>query len=335
MFKLEKKRAIMIWGPPGIGKSRLVADTASILEIRLEDQRLSQFDPADIRGLVDILNHTKTTWKPPDWLPDNGAGIVFLDEINLAPPSVQASAYQLVLDRKVGNYKLPDEWMVVAAGNRIGDRANVFPLAKPLANRMAHVYLKPPNDDDWLPWAVDNQIDPRQIAFIKCMPSALFKFDPDSAEDAFPTPRTNELASDMIKPYPDASPDRLQFLEAPWIGMGMAIQFAGFMKMTEKVDFQAILEGKEDLPDRDLYYPMISECAMYLRKKKTEDTLEKIINLAEKMSTSPQYKSPEFAITMLSLAKAIDPDWFIKKSKPITTFKKYADHYVKFLIPST
>ena len=167
-----KKQGVFIWGSPGIGKSDLVKTLADKTSRELVDIRLSTIDPVDLRGLPTIDgNSSLTKWLPPDFLPQNTTkpGILFLDEINVAPPSVQAAAYQLILDRKLGDYKVPENWIIIAAGNRIGDRSVTFRLPTALSNRFTHFELDP-SLEDWTEWAWQNEIDPYIISFLRFQP---------------------------------------------------------------------------------------------------------------------------------------------------------------------
>ena len=113
--------SLMIWGPPGVGKSSIVARVASTAKIDLVDLRLSQLAPTDLRGLP-VAEDGRSTWYPPNFLPRDGKGVLFLDEINMAPPAMQGVAQQLILDRRIGEYTVPEGWFVWAAGNRKIDR---------------------------------------------------------------------------------------------------------------------------------------------------------------------------------------------------------------------
>ncbi|MCP3687788.1 MAG: AAA domain-containing protein, partial [Gammaproteobacteria bacterium] len=116
---------VMLWGPPGVGKSQLVAQVADHHGVGIVDVRLSQMEPSDLRG-IPFKCGDKVEWAIPALLPDvavhGAAGILFIDEITSAPPSVSAAAYQLILDRRLGEYRVPEHWAIVAAGNRQGDR---------------------------------------------------------------------------------------------------------------------------------------------------------------------------------------------------------------------
>ena len=137
--------AAMIWGPPGIGKSAIVAAVATAHQLRFVDVRLSQLAPTDLRGLP-VPKDGVSTWFPPEFLPRDGAGILFLDELTMAPPTMQGVAQQLILDRRVGSYELPNGWFVWAAGNRKEDRASVYEMPAPLSNRFLHVDVEPDLD---------------------------------------------------------------------------------------------------------------------------------------------------------------------------------------------
>jgi MoxR-like ATPase len=130
-----------IWGPCGVGKSQIAAQVADDLKYEFLDVRAVQLDPIDLRGLPRIAG-TSTEWVPPKFLPTTGRGILFLDELTSAPQMTQAGCYQLVLDRKLGEYRLPDEWVVIAAGNPASERGVHFSMPRPLRNRFVHLHLE-------------------------------------------------------------------------------------------------------------------------------------------------------------------------------------------------
>src|SRR5574338_450522 len=141
---------VMLWGPPGVGKSQIIAQIAAAHGVRLIDIRLSQMEPTDLRG-VPFRKGDTVEWSVPALLPDaarHGArGILFLDEITAAPPTVTAAAYQLILDRRLGEYRVPDGWVIFAAGNRYGDRGVSYVMPAPLANRFTHYETEPEPED--------------------------------------------------------------------------------------------------------------------------------------------------------------------------------------------
>ena len=146
LFKFTKKQLaggvpppVMLWGPPGIGKSDIVKSVAQECGIEQRDIRLAQLDPVDLRGVPTVENG-QTKWAVPSFFPTEpeSAGIIFLDELSAADPSIQVAAYQLLLDRRIGEYKVPPKWIIVAAGNRAEDNAVSLPISSALANRMMH-----------------------------------------------------------------------------------------------------------------------------------------------------------------------------------------------------
>ncbi|MEO0144156.1 MAG: MoxR family ATPase [candidate division WOR-3 bacterium] len=190
--------AIFIWGPPGVGKSSIIKQLGEELNIEVIDLRLSQLDVPDLRGLI-YPKGDKAVWLVPEFLPrENKLGILFLDEINLANASVQATAYQLILDRRVGDYKLPDKWLIIGAGNREQDSNIVEDIAPPLLNRFIHFEVDY-SFSAWEKWATEKErIKPEIIKFLAGHPNffANMKFAESSV--AFPTPRSWEFANRIL-----------------------------------------------------------------------------------------------------------------------------------------
>jgi hypothetical protein len=187
---------VMLWGPPGVGKSQMVAQIATRHQVPVIDIRLSQMEPSDLRGIPFRVDE-RVEWAVPAILPNaerhGETGILFLDEINAAPPAVSAAAYQLILDRRLGEYQVPEHWAIFAAGNRQGDRGVIYSMPAPLANRFSHFEVET-NLDDWVTWAYANGIDERVIGFLRFRPELLFDFDPAHNPVAFPSPRSWEFA---------------------------------------------------------------------------------------------------------------------------------------------
>ena len=187
---------VMLWGPPGVGKSQIIAQIADKHRVPLIDIRLSQMEPTDLRGIPFRLND-RVEWAIPSMLPDaqrhGPTGILFLDEITSAAPTVSTAAYQLILDRRLGDYFIPDGWAIFAAGNRQGDRGVTYSMPAPLANRFTH-YEVEAHLDDWVAWAHGRGIDERIIGFLRFRPDLLFNFDPSHNPIAFPSPRSWEFA---------------------------------------------------------------------------------------------------------------------------------------------
>ena len=186
---------VHIWGVSGVGKSGLVRCVADRMKRQFADLRAVLLDPVDLRGLPSVVGD-KTHWVIPEFLPRDGEGILLVDELVSAPQMVQAAFYQLILDRRVGEYVLPDGWDVIAAGNPASERGVHFAMPRPLRNRFMHVTLEP-DLKDWCSWAVVNRIHPAIIAFLRFRPHLLSE-PGGKDENAWPSPRSWEMASKVL-----------------------------------------------------------------------------------------------------------------------------------------
>ena len=227
-------RSVMIWGAPGIGKSSIVGQLATVNKHEFIDVRLSQLAPTDLRGLP-VPNDGVTHWSAPDFLPRGGKGILFLDEINMATPSMQGVAQQLILDRKVGSYYVPDGWFIWAAGNRKEDRAGVFDMPAPLANRFIHLEVSPAIES-FRQYAFTTGISEKLIGFLAFRSDLLHKMTPN--EVAWPSPRSWEVANDLFKAGLDIEPS---------VGVSAASEFYAYLDITENVpDIKRIMDGSSE-----------------------------------------------------------------------------------------
>mgnify|MGYP001156947562 CR=1 FL=1 len=259
------KRPLMLWGAPGIGKSDLVRMLGALLKRTVVDIRLPLWEPTDIKGMPFYNAKTgKMEWAPPAELPTDpkSTAIVFLDEVNGAAPSVQAAAYQLILDRRLGDYEVPYGWAIVAAGNRQGDRGVTYAMPAPLANRFSH-YEVDINLDDWVRWAYQAGIDERVIGFLRFRPDLLFDFDPVQNPVAFPSPRSWEFAHRALQKFvPDA--DMLSGALQACVGPAAGIELHAFIRNLDRLpDIDAILAGElATVPeDLDLQYAVAAALA--------------------------------------------------------------------------
>lgn len=236
---------VILWGPPGVGKSQIVSSIAERHHAPVIDIRLSQMEPSDLRG-IPFRDGERVEWAIPAMLPDTHRhgpeGILFLDEITSAPPSVSAAAYQLILDRRLGEYRVPEHWAIFAAGNRQGDRGVTYSMPAPLANRFSHFELEV-NLDDWVAWAYASAIDARVIAFLRFRPELLFDFDPAHHPVAFPSPRSWEFAHRGLRKFED-QPDLLQGALQACVGPAAGIELTAFVNSLEQMpDLDAIVRG--------------------------------------------------------------------------------------------
>jgi hypothetical protein len=229
---VQTKQPCFLWGAPGIGKSAMVRACAESNNLELIDIRAVLLDPVDLRGLPHVNGDNRAHWCIPEFLPREGNGILFLDELNAAPQLVQAACYQLILDRKLGEYTMPDDWSIIAAGNRETDRAVTSRMPSALANRFVHIDCTA-SIDDWIAWALNSSIAIEVIAFLRFRPALLHSFDPAKNEKAFPTPRSWEFISNIMQANPD---DSIKFeLFTGTIGEGAAAEFLGFLKIWQSL----------------------------------------------------------------------------------------------------
>ncbi len=273
---------VMLWGPPGVGKSQIVAQVAARHDVPVIDIRLSQMEPSDLRGIPFRVGD-RVEWAAPAMLPDaarhGAAGVLFLDEITSAPPAVSAAAYQLILDRRLGDYRVPPGWAIFAAGNRQGDRGVTYAMPAPLANRFAHFTVEV-NLDDWAQWAYANGIDERLVAFLRFKPELVFDFDPArnaGGEMAFPSPRSWEFAHRALHKFAD-HPELLPAALAACVGQAAGIECAAFIDSLDRLpDLDAICAGQAvSVPaEIDLQYAVAAALAgRALRAKSRPDATQ-------------------------------------------------------------
>ena len=267
----KAKRPVFLWGPPGIGKSEVVQEVADELKGHVIDLRMAQMEPTDIRG-IPFFNKdiNKMDWAAPVDLPDDEFAsqfpivVLFLDEMNSAPPAVQAAGYQLILNRRVGKYKLPDNVVIVAAGNRDSDKGVTYRMPMPLANRFLHLEMRA-DFTSWQNWAVNKGIHKDVVGYLSFAKQDLYDFDAKSASRAFATPRTWCFVSDLLNDEDDTDSDTLFNLISGAVGEGLAVKFAAHRKVAGRMPEPSdILSGKvKDLAVKEIsamYSLTISMC---------------------------------------------------------------------------
>jgi MoxR-like ATPase len=292
----------MIWGPPGVGKSDIVRQIAASHDLPMIDIRLSQLEPSDLRG-IPFRQEDRVEWAIPTMLPDaqrhGNAGILFLDEINAAPPSVSAAAYQLILDRCLGNYRVPEEWAILAAGNRHGDRGVTYTMPAPLANRFAHFELDV-NLDDWTQWAYHANIDERIIGFLRFRPDLLFDFDATRNPIAFPSPRSWEFAHRALQKFGDL-PAVLSAALQSCIGNAAGIELHAFLKhLADLPDIDAILRGESVIIPHSLDLQYAIAAALVKRATQTQTQNNATVIQGRILSFAAQLPQREIAVMLVT-----------------------------------
>lgn len=313
---------VFIHGSPGIGKSYIVNEIAKEYNYEIRDVRLSQLDAVDLRGIPSIENN-QTVWMPPIFLPTDkdSYGILFLDELNSAPASVQAAIYQLVLDRKIGEYELPYGWRIVCAGNKIDDRGIVFRLPSPLINRMVHIVLEA-KYEDFKEWAILNNIHPYIVGFLGFRSDLLSSEIAKQSETnpAFATPRSWTMLSNIINSYKNI--DEISSIIYGTVGYAPALEFLSFVKVYKKLpNIDGILNGDIiDVPDEPS--ALYAICSALIERYENENSKQAktLFEYSKKLPT-------EFGIMLIK-------DLIIKDESitELDEFNIWLDKYENFII---
>ena len=335
-LEIKNTPSVMLWGPPGVGKSQSIRELAKILEeetykrVNVIDVRLLLFNPIDLRG-IPTANEDKTlaVWLKPKIFqmdPSNSViNILFLDEITAAPQSVQAAAYQITLDRVVGEHRLPDNCIVIAAGNRTTDKSVAYAMPKALANRLLHLEVEP-NFDSWNKWAVASGINPKVLGFLKFRPNYLIETEVKSSTLAYATPRTWEMVSNVLNNVSSDIKD-VYHLVSGLVGSGIAVEFRSWCSIYEGLpNIDDIFNGRYvEVPKRpDVTYALISSMLTYAKLHKDDMyMIENSINYAMRLS-------PEFSTILLKDYLYIEKD-YQKKLLRIPAFSRWLSSKGKLL----
>jgi hypothetical protein len=335
---LKKKRPIFLWGPPGIGKSDIVRQiTDGFSNSHLIDIRLSLWEPTDIKGIPYFDSNSGTmVWGAPSELPSEEFAaqydniVLFLDEMNSAAPSVQVAAYQLILNRRVGQYKLPDNVMIVAAGNREADKGVTYRMPAPLANRFIHLELAV-NFDDWFQWSVTNKIHTDVVGYLTFSKKDLYDFDPKSPSRSFATPRSWSFVSELLED--DLDDNTTTDLVAGAVGEGLAVKFMAHRKVASSMPNPTdILAGKvKEMKSKEIsamYSLTVSLCyelkeACDNGDKKFDDKVNNFLRFSmDNFDTELVVMGIKLALTQYGLP--IDPD-------EVECFDEFHERYGKYI----
>lgn len=301
-----------LWGPPGVGKSEGIRQLASELEsltgkhIEVTDVRLLLYTPGDLLGIPVADSERKSAkWLKPkifDMNPDGDTiNILFLDELSSAPQSIQSAAYQLCLDRKVGEHSLPDNCIIIAAGNRTTDRSVSYKMPKALCNRMMHFNIIS-EFTAWKQWAIDNDIASNIIAFLAMDNSRLY-ITPDAEDLAYATPRSWAFVSSVLE-LNDGDFIRAHDSIAACIGNDMAFEFESFCKGAINMpDLDEIFKGVcADFPrGYDTVYALISALIKRIHAYRDTVSTEELDNICTYVKRFPK----DFMMLFVSDLKTI------------------------------
>jgi len=268
-------RPVFLWGAPGIGKSALVRQFADSVGMECVSLLGSQLAPEDLLGVPKIDGECSRFYPPANIVRKN-AFVLFLDELNASSHEIQKAFYSLILEKRIGEYRLPEGTVVIGAGNRAKDAAIVKPMPSALINRMVHVQLRA-DHREWLHWAINiGGIHPWVVEYIQLRPDHLWN-EPPKHEEAFSTPRSWHMLSDALHSFgEDVSDDMLEVLAHGLLSPSHAGNFKGFLKqIRQKHALSAILKGDANWPsapaDRDVLYFLAQSFRAHLRKELPED----------------------------------------------------------------
>lgn len=313
---IEANQPVFVWGEPGIGKSSVIRQIAKSKSRNLIDLRLSLLEPPDLRGFP-FINEGQMQFATPSFFPTDpdDDSIIFLDEVNLADPSVLAAAYQLVLERGIGEYKLPPNVAIVAAGNRETDGCNVQTMSPALSNRFVHIDFEA-NFQDWREHANATKLDPSVVSFINFRPSLLHDFDQDKR--AFPTPRSWEFVSTVINSTDD--PFIQSSLIAGAVGDGASAEFVSFLKIVKSLpDPDKVLANPTTSEVPDDLATLYALCGA-LAARVTENNMANLITYCERIKE-------EFQV--LCINDAVSRNSFLANTKP---FVDWAVRHTELLV---
>lgn len=310
--------SVMLWGQPGVGKSQAIHQIAQKIELKTNKKvnicevRLLLFNPIDLRG-IPVANEDRTlaVWLKPKIFQmdksDNVINILFLDEISAAPQSVQSAAYQITLDRTIGEHKLPNNCIVIAAGNRVSDKSVAYKMPKALANRLMHFDIST-SFNNWKKWALHNNIHPLVIGFLASKHELLNTFDSSKENLAFATPRSWEMVSNILN-YISDNLDESFSLIAGLVGSGIAYELKAWDMVYRKLPkVEDIFNGKVSFIPKNVseIYSLCGLMINYLKNNKYD--YQGVANSIMYAIRLPK----EFSLLLIEEYLAIDPNYKTK-----------------------
>lgn len=286
------------------------------------DNRASQLDVSDTRGLPNFFDDV-VEWKPNLLFKvlsnPKASGIIFFDELNTAPPMIMNSLLQIVLDRCIGEISFPSSVVPIAAGNRMEDKASLFSMPMPLANRFLHVELGQPTVDGFTEYGLANgkRLDNRIIAYLHWQESKMFDWDGKTKDFAVATPRSWKFCSVLIENVTDE--DEVELLASTAVGEKVASHFAAFLKLQRSVDVAEIMKNPEkmkEITELDLKWSLMAAITTYYQKHMRTEVLRSVYLICDNMET-------EFAMLLLRMIRPVNKEFFRTESLKLEEGDKY------------
>lgn len=254
-FKEKNFRPIFGLGKGGIGKTESIMDLAkNKLHIGYIDIRLLLYNEVDLKGIpYPNAEHTRTVWLQNNILPtverDGDTGILVFDEITSCSRSVRTAAYQLLNERRLGEYVLPDNWMVVCLGNGEEDGGDYQGMEGNFVNRCS-VFNVVTSVDSWKLWATEHDVDTLVTAFVSFKPTDLHTYKPDSETDMlFASPRSWKAVSDILRKNTfDENDEVLLNRIIANVGQQVGQEFLAFVKFKDKAVDPMDIVAKGQMP---------------------------------------------------------------------------------------
>ena len=282
---VEARQPAIVFGPPGAAKSQIAQQVATATNRQYVDVRALLLDPVDLRGIPWRDHDDRTRWAPPAFLPpsnDTGRWLINIEELPSAVPLVQAALYQLVLDRKVGEYELPEGASLIACGNRETDRGVVHRMPTPLASRFIHLDIRV-DAEDWLAWGAANGIAAEVLYFVTYRPDLLHQFDPQSKERAYACPRTWEFTSNIVKHRNGLDPAVERALFRGTVGEAAAVEFSAFLNVWRELPHpRAVLNDPSNADIPENASALMALCGSLYRLA-TDVTMDAIVTFAQRL----------------------------------------------------
>ncbi|OQB08862.1 MAG: hypothetical protein BWY21_01056 [Parcubacteria group bacterium ADurb.Bin216] len=291
-FAIKNNLPGLIKGAPGVGKSDIVAQACREVNAELIVSHPVVSDPTDYKGLPFPDKEGKEAHFLPfgelnKLINADKLTVFFLDDLGQAPMSVQQAAMQLILARRINGFKISDKVIFMAATNRREDKAGVTGILEPVKSRFAWIVELVPSLDDWIDWAIENDMPHQLISFIKWRPQLLLDFNPTSDIINSPCPRTIAHAGRILNGNPPEDVRR-ELIEGA-VGAGFAAEFEAFVNIYTKLpSLDDMIKNPTDIaiPEQpDMLYALCGLVAYGINEHNLSNLLKLIKRIPEEYQT--------------------------------------------------